>query len=168
MGFNKIILQGNLSEDITLRYTNNGTASAKVSIAVGKKFKKQDGSQGEKTLFVKLQFWGRSSEILNQYCRKGSKLLIEGELENNNWEDNQGNKKYDYVVNVSNMVMLDTKNGNSQNQNQAPQQQGGYTPPQQGYQAPQQQQQQQYQAPKKEMPENNVSEIDIDEDTIPF
>ena len=53
---------------------------AKGSIAVGKKFTK-DGEQKEKTLFVNLQFWGRSAEIFNQYCRKGSRILVEGELD---------------------------------------------------------------------------------------
>ena len=149
MGFNKVILQGNLSEDITLRHNNNGDANAKVSIAVGKKFKKQDGSIGKKTLFVRLQFWGNLATILNQYCKKGSKILIDGELENQNWEDNQGQKHYDFIINVSSMQMLDSKQGSNQSNNNQTNQ---------GYQ----------QQPQQQHPNNNIPEIDIDEDEIPF
>jgi len=108
MGFNKIILEGRLTKDVELRYSQGGIAMAKGNIAVGKKFT-SNGEKKEKTLFVNLQFWQRSAEIFNQYCRKGSHILVEGELENANWVDQNGNKKYDFIVNVSNLQLLGTK-----------------------------------------------------------
>jgi len=176
MGFNRIILEGRLTKDVILNYSQSGMAMAKGNIAVSKKFTK-NGETKEKTLFVNLQFWGRSAEIFNQYCRKGSRLLIEGELENSNWTDNNGNKKYDFIVNVSTMQMLDSKGDNQAPASDAPQQQ--YQQQAQSYQAPQQQQQQSfsqpqqqqqsYQAPEQQMPSSNsVPVIDIDEDEIPF
>ena len=151
MGFNKIILEGNLSKDITLRYSGSGMAMAQTSIAVNKKFT-SSGEKKEKVLFVKLQFWGRSAEIANQYLQKGSNILIDGELENNNWVDAQGNKKYDFVVNVSSMTMLGTKESIGQRQQAQPQQpQPDYNSPQGGYTAPTEQ-----------------IDVPVDEQEIPF
>ena len=132
MGFNKIILEGRLTKDVILNYSQSGMAMAKGSIAVSKKFT-SNGEKKEKTLFVNLQFWQRSAEIFNQYCRKGSHILIEGELENVNWVDKQGVKKYDFIVNVSSMQMLDSKSDSapSQQPSSQPQENG-----QQSYQQP--------------------------------
>ncbi len=158
MGFNKIILEGRLTKDVELRYSQSGTAMAKGNIAVSKKFT-SNGEKKEKTLFVNLQFWQRSAEIFNQFCRKGSHILVEGELENANWTDQSGNKKYDFIVNVSTMQMLDNK-GDTQQPSSQPQQNG---------------QPQQYQNTQSGHPSYNspaASEqppsIDMNEDEIPF
>jgi len=135
MGFNKIILEGHITKDISLRYSQSGMAMASSSIAVSKKFTK-NGEKKEQTLFVNLKFWGNSAEIFNQYCRKGSHILIDGELVNNNWVDANGNKKYDFEVHVSNLQMLDSK---QDNQNQGGQQYQQQSAPQQSAQQPKQQ-----------------------------
>ena len=156
MGFNKIILEGRLTKDVILNYSQSGMAMAKGSIAVSKKFT-SNGEKKEKTLFVNLQFWQRSAEIFNQYCRKGSHILIEGELENVNWVDKQGVKKYDFIVNVSSMQMLDSKSDSA--------------PSQQPSSQDQENGQQSYQQPTyhhENISKDSVPEIDIDEDEIPF
>ena len=160
MGFNRIILEGRLTKDVELRYSQSGVAMAKGSIAVGKKFT-SNGETKEKTLFVNLQFWKRSAEIFNQYCRKGSRILVEGELENSNWEDNNGNKRYDFIVNVTSLQMLDSK-GDNQEQPQSQQQ-----PQSQAQQYPQGYNQQ-VPTTHETVPKNSVPSIDIDEDSIPF
>ena len=151
MGFNRVILEGRLAKDIEIRYSSTGVAMAKSTIAVSKKFS-SNGEQKEKTLFVTIQLWKRSAEIFNQYCRKGGHILVEGELENNDYVDGQGIKKFGYVVNVSSLQMLDTKN----NQQQPAQQNHlDYQP---------QQKMQQRQVSERSL----VPEIEIDEDEIPF
>ena len=152
MGFNKIILEGRLAKEIELKYSASGVAMAKSTIAVSKKFT-SNGETKEKTLFVTIQFWKRSAEIFSQFCRKGSRILIEGELENNDYIDAQGVKKYGYLVNVSSMQMLDSKSDNTEPQsNVQAQKHTDYQPKQQ--------------APRS-MP-NTFPEIDINEDEIPF
>jgi len=147
MGYNKIILQGNITKEIELRYLPNGTAVAKSAIACNKVYT-SNGEKKEEVLFVNFQLFGKMAEIINQYCHKGSKILIDGELKNNNWEDNHGNKRYDFVVNVSNVVMLDNKSSSSN------QHQGGYT-------------QSQPQSPSNSQ-SNSIPEVDVDDDEIPF
>lgn len=168
--FNKIILVGNLTRDIELRYAQSGTAIAKTAIATSRKFT-SNGEKKEEVCFVDITFFGRSAEVANQYLRKGSKILVEGRLNFEQWSDQNGQKRSKHSVIVETMQMLDSKNsapssndGNYTNTNMAKQQNNQSQYNNNSYNnAPQQQQQ-----PAKAMPETNIPEIDIDEDEIPF
>jgi single-strand DNA-binding protein len=187
--FNKVVLVGNLTRDIELRYAQTGTGIAKTAIATSRKFT-SNNERKEETMFIDITFFGRSAEIANQYLRKGSKVLVEGRIQFEQWVDQNGQKRSKHSVIVENMQMLDSRNdapmGGNSGYN-APQQNGGYdqqpsnqgyNPPSQNYDAPQQSggynqppQQPSYNASQKnapKMPENNLPEIDIDEDEIPF
>jgi single-strand DNA-binding protein len=169
--FNKVILVGNLTRDIELRYTQGGMAIAKTGIATNRKFKKQSGEMVDETMFIDITFFGRSGEIANQYLRKGSKVLVEGRLMLEQWTDQNGQKRSKHSINVEERKMLDGRGDAQQGGYNAPVDNGGYDAPKpQGYDAPQQPQQPQkaYQPPKQQMPENTIPEIDIDEDEIPF
>ncbi|MEA1891394.1 MAG: single-stranded DNA-binding protein [Campylobacterota bacterium] len=191
--FNKVILVGNLTRDIELKYSQAGLGIASAGLATNRKFT-VNGEKKEEVCFVDITFFGRSAEVANQYLRKGSKILVEGRLKLDQWTDQNGQKRSKHGVIVETMQMLDSKGDNQgggyqqaggqqqpQSYNQAPQQAQSYQQPQQQqsygqneqqqqqqYQAPQQQQQS-YQQPAKEMPSSNdVPVIDIDEDEIPF
>ena len=179
--FNKVILVGNLTRDIELRYSQSGMGIAKTAIATTRKFT-SNGEKKEEVCFIDITFFARSAEIANQYLRKGSKILVEGRLQLDQWTDQNGQKRSKHGVVVETMQMLNSKSDNqggsyqapqqqnAQSYNQAPQQQQSYQQPQQSYQQPQQSYQQpQAQQPAKEMPSSNdVPVIDIDEDEIPF
>jgi len=192
--FNKIILVGNLTRDIELRYSQAGMGIANTAIATSHKFT-QNGEKKEEVCFVDITFFGRSAEVANQYLRKGSKILVEGRLKLDSWVDQNGQKRSKHSVTVATMQMLDSKGDNQvggYNSNQAPAGGGDdYAAPTQGqqqsYQQPQKQQsyqqpakQQGYQSQQqpsynnaatqsREMPSSNtVPVIDIDEDEIPF
>ncbi len=110
--FNKIILAGNLTRDIEIRYTQGGSAIANTAIATSRKFKAQDGSQKEETLFVDVTDFGRTAEIMNQFLRKGSKVLIDGRLKLDQWTDQQGNKRSKHSVIIETLQMLGSKADN--------------------------------------------------------
>ena len=174
--FNKVILVGNITRDIELRYTQGGMAIAKTGIATNRRFKKQSGEQVDETMFIDITFFGRSGEIANQFLRKGSKVLVEGRLMLEQWTDQNGQKRSKHSVNVEEMKMLDGRGDSDQGGYNAPMGNGGgynapqqnaYNAPQQGYNPPPQPQNA-YQPPKQQMPENTIPEIDIDEDEIPF
>ena len=112
--FNKVILVGNMTRDIELRYTQGGSAIANTAIATSRKFT-SNGEKKEEVCFVDITFFGRSAEIANQYLRKGSKILVEGRLKFDQWSDQNGQKRSKHSVIVETMQMLDTK-GQSQNQ----------------------------------------------------
>lgn len=147
--FNKVIFAGNLTKDVDLRYLPSGSAIAILGLASNRKFKKQDGTQGEEVCFVDVKLFGRTAEVANQYLRKGSKILIEGKLTYETWE--KGGVKYSkHSITAEKLVMLGSNQ--AQNQNQA-----------------QPQVEQKYQnwqnAPEVNM---NMLEINIDDDEIPF
>ena len=188
--FNKIILVGNLTRDIELRYSQGGMGIAKTAIATNHKFT-DNGEKKEEVCFVDITFFGRSAEVANQYLRKGSKILVEGRLQFEQWVDQNGQKRNRHSVSVQTMQMLDSRS-DSQGAGgyNAPASSGAdYNAPAQGqaqsYQAPQQQQsygqpqqQQSYQQASQTSPAQEQSRqmpspadvpvIDIDEDEIPF
>ena len=185
--YNKVILVGNLTRDIELRYTQSGSAIAKTAIATSRRFT-VNGEKREEVMFIDITFFGRSAEIANQYLRKGSKVLVDGRLIFEQWVDQTGAKRSKHSVTVENMQMLDTKadsaamgapghntqNGyGGYNQQDRPYNQG-YNQPTQNYAQPQQNvppayEQQPTQPAPKEMPKSDaIPEIDIDEDEIPF
>ncbi|TWO17995.1 single-stranded DNA-binding protein [Campylobacter hyointestinalis] len=116
--FNKVILVGNLSKDITLKSGGSMTI-ANTTIAVNRKFKTQSGGMGEEVLFIDITFFAKQAEVANQYLKKGSKLLIEGRLKLDTWQDQQGNNRSKHSVIVENMEMLGNKENQENTDNQA-------------------------------------------------
>lgn len=110
--YNKIILVGNLTRDIELRYAQGGMGIANTGFATSRK-STVNGEKKEEVCFVDITFFGRSAEIANQYLRKGSKILVEGRLSFDQWVDQNGQKRSKHSVVVETMQMLDTK-GSSQ------------------------------------------------------
>ena len=99
----------NLTRDIELRYSQNGSAIAKTGVATSHKFT-VNGEKKAETMFIEVTFFGGSGEIANQYLRKGSKILIEGRLQLEQWTDQQsGQKRSKHSVVVESMQMLDSK-----------------------------------------------------------
>lgn len=119
--FNKIILVGNLTRDIELRYSQGGMGIAKTAIATSRKFT-SNGEKKEEVCFVDITFFARSAEVANQYLRKGSKVLVEGRLNFEQWVDQDGKKRSKHSVTVETMQMLDSKSDNQQEQSQQHQQ----------------------------------------------
>ena len=181
--YNKVVLVGNLTRDVEIRYSQSGSAIGNVGIATSRKFKTQTGEQKEEILFIDLTFFGRTAEIANQYLRKGSKVLVDGRLVFQQWTAQDGSKRSKHAVTVENLQMLDSKadsqnpnntnsngygNQPSQNNYGGQSQGNSYGEPQQqsGYGQPQASQQHSQPAPQQQ--QTSVPEIDIDDDEIPF
>ncbi len=189
--YNKVVLVGNLTRDVEIRYSQSGSAIGNVGIATSRKWKSQTGEQKDEVMFIDLTFFGRTAEIANQYLRKGSKVLVDGRLVFQQWTAQDGSKRSKHAVTVENLQMLDSKadsqnpnntnsngygnqpsqnNYGSQNQSSSygePQQQQSYGQTQQGgYGQPQASQQHSQPAPQQQ--QASVPEIDIDDDEIPF
>ena len=166
--YNKIILAGNLTRDIEIRYTQSGAAIGNTAIATSRKFKSQTGEQKEEVLFVDITFFGRTAEIANQYLRKGSKVLVDGRLKLDQWTAQDGSKRSKHSVTVESLQMLGSKDEAAPMGGNGYSQQGGSS-----YEAPAQQQNSYSQpapsapAPAPQ-PTPNIPEIDINEDEIPF
>lgn len=106
---NKVILIGNLTKNIDLKYLTTGVAVGESSMAINQVYKKQDGTKVQDTCFIDIVMYGRSAEISNQYLKKGSKLCIEGKLNFQQWSDQYGNKRSKHIVSVEKVEFLDIK-----------------------------------------------------------
>lgn len=91
--FNKVILVGNLTRDPELRYTQKGTAIAKIGLAVNRVWTNEAGEKKEEVTFVDVDVFGRTAENVGQYMRKGRPILIEGRLRLDQWDDKQTGQK---------------------------------------------------------------------------
>jgi single-strand DNA-binding protein len=107
--FNRVILVGNLTRDVDVKYTKGGTAVTEIGLAVNDRVKRNDEWVDE-TTFVDVTLWGRTAEVAGQYLAKGSSVLIEGRLKLDSWE-HEGQKRYKMRVVGERMQMLGSKGG---------------------------------------------------------
>lgn len=186
--YNKVIMIGNLTRDIELKYLPSGSAIASGSIATSHKYKTQSGEQKDEVCFLEFSVFGKQGEVLNQYVRKGSKVMLEGRLIFEQWQAQDGSKRSRHTLRVEQFKFLDSK---ADSMGGGMQQQGGYQQPQQqmpqqgynnqmdnnSYSQPQQQMQHNdYNAPMQQQggmqqpayKEEVIPTIDIDNDEIPF
>lgn len=88
---NKIIVSGRLTKDGEIRSTESGKQVYSGSVAVNRKFKNKDGEY--ETDFFNFTYWNINDKF-SQYLKKGKQVVIEGNLQNRNYEDKDGNKKH--------------------------------------------------------------------------
>ena len=166
--YNKVILVGNLTRDIELRYTPSGTAVAKFGLATNRVYSDPvTKEKKQEVMFIDITVFGRAAETANQYLKKGSQVLVEGRLSLNQWTDQTGQKRSKHEIIAEQVKFLggrETQNsGYSDNNYQQPQNNYNQN---QGYNQPSQPQQAQPQTMQNQ--NENIPSIDIDEEDIPF
>ncbi len=155
IGVNKVILIGNLGKDPEVKYMPSGDAVANITLATSDTWNdKSTGEKKEKTEWHRVVFFGKLAEIVGQYCKKGSKIYVEGQLQTRKWQAQDGSDRYSTEVVVrgfgGTMQMLDSKGSG-----------GGYAPAQPATQTAQQA------APQQAAPAAAVVDDSFDDD-IPF
>ena len=138
---NRTILIGRLTKDPELRYTSNDIAVATFTLAVDRGYTKENGEK--ETDFIPCVVWRKQAENVNQYCSKGSLVGIEGRIQVRSYEAKDGTKRYITEVVCDSVRFLDTKQKSSGD-------------------VPNNVQQEDYN------PFPNSSNIDIDDDDLPF
>ncbi len=104
-GFNKVVLMGNLTRDPELRTTPNGQNVPSFSLAVNRSWKNAQGEQQEAVDYIDCNIWGKPAEIITQYMKKGSGILVSGRLQQRSWEqEGQKRSKVEVVVEDFNFV----------------------------------------------------------------
>lgn len=136
---NSTILTGRITKDLELKQAGQ-TQVTNFSLAVDNPFKRDD------TSFFDIAAFGKTAQLLTDYCGKGSKILIEGNLKQDRFQDKEGNNRSVVRVIANRIEFLEPKNNNQQ-KNQ-PQQQG--------------------QAPAGNNPFANDNNANIDDDDLPF
>lgn len=104
---NRVVLVGRLTKDPELKKSSSDTSYAIFSIAVDNRMKDSDGTRG--TLFLNCRVFGAQAENMFKQTRKGSKIAVDGSLNQRNFERKDGTKGKDIEVIVDNVTFLDPK-----------------------------------------------------------
>ena len=93
MQLNHLVISGNLTRDPELRTVGADKSVASFAIAHNIRYKTQDGEQRDEVTFVECDAWGRQGEMVAQYLQKGSLVVLEGSIRQDNWTDKEGQKR---------------------------------------------------------------------------
>jgi single-strand DNA-binding protein len=108
---NKVMLIGNLGKDPELRYTPDGLAILKFSIATSEYYNDKSGNKTEKTTWHNVVVFGKIAQTLANYLSKGKQVFVEGRINNRSYDKQDGTKGYISEVIANNIVMLGAKGG---------------------------------------------------------
>jgi single-strand DNA-binding protein len=108
--YNRVILMGNLTRDVEIKYLQSGTAVTELGLAVNNRRKSASGEWIDEPVFVDVTLWGRTAEVAGEYLSKGSPVLIEGRLKLDTWETD-GQKRSKLRVVGETMQMLGGRGG---------------------------------------------------------
>ena len=103
---NKVILIGNLGNDPELRSTSGGQSVCSLRLATQERVKDKDGNWTDRAEWHNVVVWGKQAENVNQYCKKGKQLFIEGRLQTRKWQDKDGNDKFTTEIVAENVRFL--------------------------------------------------------------
>ena len=116
--YNRTVIIGRLGRDPELRYANNGTPVCNMSLATDEGYKNQQGEKVERTEWHKITIWGKQAESASKYLAKGRMALVEGKLETQKWQDQQGNDRYTTQIRADRVVFMPSGGGQGQGQGQ--------------------------------------------------
>jgi len=152
-----------IGTEIETRFTQEGKQITSFSVVSSDKYKTSSGEKREDSCFIKVTAFGGLAKVISDYCHKGSKISISASLKQDKWEDQQGNKKSLHSLKIEKLEMLDSKQDNQASQQTSS---GEVQHPQAT--RPPYHQSTPTQAPPSQPAPSSVSEIDINEDEIPF
>jgi single-strand DNA-binding protein len=114
--FHTIIIAGNLGRDPEMRYLPSGQAVTNFSVATNRQYTGSDGNLVKETIWFRVSVWGRMAEVCSQYLRKGSKVLVEGNLRPDPatggprlWTRQDGTSSASYEVNAATVRFLSSR-----------------------------------------------------------
>jgi len=112
---NKAMIIGRLGQDPDVRYTQNDTAVANLSVATSERYKDKQGEWKETTEWHRVVLWGKLAETAQEYLKKGSLAYFEGPIQTRKWEDKNGVDRYTTEIKAFTMTMLDKKESSGGN-----------------------------------------------------
>jgi single-strand DNA-binding protein len=98
---NKVVLIGNLGKDPEIRYTQGGEPIANFSLATSENWTDKSGQKQERTEWHRVEVFGKTAQVVRDYCTKGKQVYLEGSIRYDEWTDKDGNKKYMTKIRIS-------------------------------------------------------------------
>lgn len=102
--YNHVVLVGRLGADPQLRSLTSGKSVCTFNLATNRIGK----DKAELTDWHRIEMWDNLADIASKFLKKGSSILVEGRVQNDNYEKN-GVKQYSYKIVASNFMMLDSR-----------------------------------------------------------
>lgn len=109
-GLNRVEIIGNLGKDPEMRYTANGTAMTRFSVAVGRTFQ-VEGERREETEWFNVVAWSKLAELVQAHLTKGRKVYVEGRQSTRSWDGPDGQKRYMTELVANQVIFLDRPQG---------------------------------------------------------
>ena len=110
---NTVTIVGNLGQDPEIRYTARGVPVASFTVAVNEVYKGKDGQKVKKVHWFRVSAFQRLAEVIGEYCTKGSKVGVRGQLQQRTWQDSEGLNHSLVEIRARELELLSGKNGNS-------------------------------------------------------
>lgn len=111
MYLNKAIVIGNLTRDPEIKALPSGIKVASFSVATNRVWKDKNGVKQENVDYHNVVVFGRQAEMVGQYMKKGSSILVEGRMQTRSWDDASGVKKYRTEIVVDRMQFGPKRDG---------------------------------------------------------
>lgn len=108
---NRVTLLGNVGQDPEMRYLPSGEAVAKFSIATTETWKDKSGGKQERTDWHRVEFIGRTAEIVGEYVKKGRQVYVEGSVRYDKWTDKEGVEKILTKIKGDKLTLLGSREG---------------------------------------------------------
>lgn len=118
--FNKVLLLGRLTADPELRYTKSGIPVAEMRMVVNREYTDSKNQRVSKPCFVDVLAWRRTAELVSEYLRKGSELFVEGRLEYETWETQDGQRRSKLRVVAEHVQFIGGRKGGKTGDDQPP------------------------------------------------
>jgi single-strand DNA-binding protein len=113
MRLNIVVVGGNLVRDPDFKEVGD-THKAEFAIAINRKFKDKSGALKEEVDFIAIVAWGRLAEVARDYLKKGSSLIVEGQIRQERWNDNEGNSRSKTKVYAGKFTMTGKRPSNNE------------------------------------------------------
>lgn len=108
--YQQITIIGNLGQAPEMRYTPSGVPVTSFSVAVNRRWTREDGQQEEETIWFRVSAWRRQAEICNQYLTKGQRVLVVGRLQEPYiYTDQNGSARGSLQITAQNVQFLSTR-----------------------------------------------------------
>ena len=109
---NHVLIIGNLGQDPEVKYTASGTMVVNVNIAVNEHYKDTNGEKQQRVNWFRVTCFSRLGEIVSQYCKKGSKIGVTGQLQQRTWMDKEGQNRSVVEIRAREIELLSPRAGN--------------------------------------------------------
>ena len=110
LNLNKVVLAGRITADPELKQTPSGVSVLRFTLAVNRRFSKNNEQGEQQTDFITMVAWRQTAEFIAKYFKKGSAICVTGSIQTRNWQDQQGNRRYATEVVADEAMFVESRN----------------------------------------------------------